>query len=374
MTVAHRTLALLLAAAALGAAAPVAGAAPRSSGNKAFWGPTRVIGGESAFPLYREMGVEVFQIGLHWDGAAVTRPADPRDPADPAYAWPEEIDYALAEAARYDMDVLVLLVGVPRWANGGRDGRFAPDRVDDYVDYVTAATKRYPGVRFWQVWGEPNARRNFMPLKPARANKPLRVPLTRAQAAAPRRYARLLDAGYGALKAVDRGDVVIGGNTFTSGDILPLDWIRAMRLPNGRPPRMDMYGHNPFTNRKPKLSDGPLVPGVGYGDFSDLDLVAEWVDRYQRRPGGKRLKLFLAEFTLPTDHRPLSFNFWVTRRVQAQWITAALKITRAWRRIYALGWINLYDDAPNVGGNEFRGGLLDWQGRPKPGFGAFRRG
>ena len=364
-------LAVVLTAAAV--AAPAAEAAPRSSGNKAFWGPTRLIGGDSAFPLYRELGVEIFEIGLRWDRVAQARPSDARNPADPAYAWPEEIDFALAEAAQHDMDVLVLVSGTPPWANGGRDARWAPDRPSDFADFNTAASKRYPGVRFWMIWGEPNSDRNFMPLTPkGDPPKPLSVRLTRAQAAAPRRYSRLLDKAYGALKAVDRRDLVVGGSTFTQGDIPPLDWIRAMRLPNGRPPRMDMYGHNPFSYRKPKLSDGRLIPGYGYADFSDLDVVAKWVDRHLRR--GRRLRLFLAEYTIPTDHRPPQFGYYVTRPVQARWITAALRITRRWRRIYALGWINLYDDPPNASGDEMRGGLLDAQGRPKPGFYAFRRG
>jgi hypothetical protein len=51
------------------------------------------------------------------------------------------------------------------------------------------------------------------------------------------------------------------------------------------------------------------------------------------------IRLFLAEFTLPTDHANHEFNFWVTRKVQANWLAAALRITRRWSRIYALGWI-----------------------------------
>jgi hypothetical protein len=154
---------------------------------------------------------------------------------------------------------------------------------------------------------------------------------------------------------------------------LPLDWIRAMRLPNGRPPRMDLFGHNPFTQRKPNLSDPQLIPGLGWGDFSDLDLVARYVARYQTRRG-RKLRLFLVEFTLNTDRPSTGFRFWVTREVQAEWTAAALQIMRRWRRIYAFAWINLYDDPPDGNGTEVRGGLLDWRGQPKPAFHSFKRG
>ena len=370
----RRILAVVIAAAIAAAAAAPAQAAPRSSGNKGFWGPTRVMGGESAFPLYRSLGVTIFETGMSWDVVAPTKPANPRDPADPAYQWPADIDFAVSEASRYDMDVLVLLRGAPPWANGGKGKEWAPLHNKDYADFLTAASRRYPGVRMWQIWGEPSSGEHFLPFEAPPYPKPLKIPLTRAQSAAPRRYARLLDSAYVAIKRVDPRDVVVGGNTFAGGAILPLDWIRAMRMPGGRPPRMDMFGHNPFTQRPPNLADGQLIPGLGWGDFSDLDLVARYVDRYQTPRSGKRLKLFLTEFTLNTDRPSTSFHFWVTPEVQAQWLTAALKISRRWRKVYAFAWIHLYDDPPNDAGNEVRGGLMNWRGQPKPAYYSFKRG
>ena len=78
----------------------------------------------------------------------------------------------------------------------------------------------------------------------------------------PHRYARILDASYGALKRVSRKNLVIGGNTFTTGDISVLNWIKNLKLPNGKPPRMDMYGHNPFNNRPPVLHGPAAGPRV----------------------------------------------------------------------------------------------------------------
>ena len=75
---------------------------------------------------------------------------------------------------------------------------------------------------------------------------------------------------------------------------------------------MDLYGHNPFTLRSPEPPDGPI--GYGYADFSELDALARWLDRYGYRDRrGRRLRLFLSEFTLPTDHCNHEFNFWVPR-------------------------------------------------------------
>ena len=81
--------------------------------------------------------------------------------------------------------------------------------------------------------------------------------------------------------------------------------------------------------------------GHGFADFSDLDLLARWVDRYLGRPRRKRrMKLFLSELFWPTDHRNHEFNFWVTRRTAARWLSDALRTTRRSSRIYTLGWFS----------------------------------
>jgi hypothetical protein len=134
---------------------------------------------------------------------------------------------------------------------------------------------------------------------------------------------------------------------------------------------MDMYGHNPFTPRRPDLSKPPL--GHGFADFSDLKRLASWVDAGLGR-GRRPIRLFLSEFFVPTDHANHEFNFHVTRRTQADWVSAALRIVRHWSRIYTLGWFSLYDDPPRPAGDEVNRGLLDWRGRKKPSYFAYRSG
>jgi hypothetical protein len=135
---------------------------------------------------------------------------------------------------------------------------------------------------------------------------------------------------------------------------------------------MDLYGHNPFTRRKPDLRKPPL--GHGFADFSDLDTLAQWLDRYLPQPNRRPLRLFLSEFLLPTGHTSAEFNFYVSRRTQAEWLSAALRIARRWKRIYTLGWYSLYDDPPTPAHDETKRGLLDYRGARKPAYFAFKRG
>ncbi len=365
----RRLLGVVLPAMLLLLALTAAPAEGRQSVKKSIWGPVRV-NGVSQFPIYRDLGAGIYQMTLNWSSAAPTRPTRPTDPSDAAYRWPAEVEAAIAEGRRHGIRIALLLQSSPPWANGGRDRRWAP-RAPDFADFAAAASRRYPGVRLWMIWGEPTRRANFQPLIHERRDRPLTPRMRRG----PRTYARILDSSYASLKRANPRNLVIGGNSFVTGDVSPLNWIRSLRLPGGRRPRMDMYGHNPFTARRPNLRRRPL--GHGFADFSDLDTLAGWIDRYLRRPGGRRMKLFLSEFFIPTDHFNEEFNFYVRRRTAASWLTSALRITRRWSRIYTLGWFSLYDDPHTPGarhGTEVHRGLIDWLGRRKPSYFVYRRG
>ena len=208
----------------------------------------------------------------------------------------------------------------------------------------------------------PPAGPNFLPLPPNRAT-------------GPRIYSRILDAAYGALKRVSRRNLVIGGNTFTGGDVRPRRYIRSMRLPGGRPPRMDLYGHNPFTARRPALRR-PNV-GYGYADFqistrSQAGSTAIWV----AAAGVASSSSSPSSPCLPTTSTIHSIS--MCPAVLRPWLGAALRITRRWPRIYTFGWNQLYDEPPNGPGgrpgNETNWGLLDWHGRPKPEYQVYKRG
>lgn len=322
---------------------------------KAIWGPA-YVNGVNQFPIYKQLHVGIVEEAINWADAAPTRPQHPTDPRDPAYLWPVDIQQAIDQARMYHMRVLIQLVGAPPWANGRHPWQWVPHNPKDFANFATAAAREYPGVRLWMIWGEPSRSPNFQPFYPAPAAA---TTLTKKQQIAPRNYARLLDASYGALKAVYRKNLVIGGDTYTTGDIDAWQWIKYMKLPNGRAPRMDMYGHNPFSFEDPNFSDPPSVQGVS--QFSDLRRLAAWMDRYLK-PG---LPLFLSEFTVPTAPDE-EFNFYVDMPTAVKFVRDALRLSRGWKRIYALGWVHVYDE-PGYSS----GGLLTADGKPKPIFYAF---
>jgi hypothetical protein len=333
-----------------------------------IWGPYDA----KAFDTYADLGAGLYEITINWSRIAPTKPVHSTDPTDPAYQWTPAVDEAIANARAHGMQVVLEVSGAPGWANGQRSWRWAPRNPQDYADFMTAAAKRWPEVHHWQIWGEPTRQPNFMPLP----KHVVGLELTASQRRGPKLYARILDAAYVSLKQVSPANLVIGGNSYSGGDIRPLAYIKALRLPNGRPPRMDMYGQNPFGYRRPDLSEDLINPGSGVADFCDLDVLVEYIDRYLSRAGRNthKLPLFMSEYFVPTDHANQEFNYWVSKRTAADWLTAGFEIVRSWKRIYTLGWFQLEDEAPNGVGTEVNRGLLTHSGAKKPAYYAFKAG
>jgi hypothetical protein len=318
---------------------------------KAIWGPVALPNGQSAFPTYHQLGVQVFQIDLNWADAAPSRPADPENPNDPAYAWPADVTQAISQAAHYGIRVCLLVQDTPGWANGHRATTWAPTRASDYGSFLVAASRRYPSVRMWMIWGEPNRDGNFEPM-PANSRK------------GPRRYAVLLNAAYHGLKQASRKNIVIGGDTWSFGDVEPGDFVRWMRLPNGKPPPLDYYGHNPFSIRFPKLSDNPYFPGGR--DINDIDTLEQQL----RGTYHRRVQLWLSEFTVSSDHPNRAFNFSVSRAKQAQWIKAVYRLVDSVNYVAGLGWFTLLDEPTSVP-RGLTNGLMTYSLQRKPAFTAY---
>jgi hypothetical protein len=320
-------------------------AAPRFL--NAIWGPIKFApgaggcptGGDrcSAFPLYEQLGAEVFEYQLQWNRVAPTRPTQPGNPGDPAYVWPNEVQFAVDTAAAAGIKVMFLVKNSPKWANGGRAARWAP-RPAALAAFLHAAALKYPSVRHWEVLGETNRRLTFMP----QGRKGART------------YARILDAAYRALKRVRRRNVVIGGMTLSGGSrraVTPAPfWIRNLRVRGRRPPHMDWFGHNPYDALYRKRGKGGK---------------RRWI--FNR---GRPRKLWLSEWTIQSDHPSYAFSFSVSRRKQARWLRAGYALARRLPYVIGLGWYQLADKEPDP--NNPNWGLITYSGAKKPSFAAYR--
>jgi hypothetical protein len=381
-------LPLCLAGALVLACAPAAGAA-----EKAIWGPWTYPTGNSncpagdacsAFPTYSQLGVQNFQMQIPWDRVALTRPANPRDPNDPAYKWPSYGDFVTQQAGQYGIGVTVLVQGTPAWANGGKGRSWVPDNVRDYADFMYAISKRYPTIHRWMIWGEPNYGANFQPM-------PEHSPV------GPRAYARLCDAAYVALKQASRGNIVIGGDTLNANvPVSPAEFIRWARVGKGRkkrPPRLDWWGHNPFEGRFPDIRQPALNNLIGLSDADTMHKLlkkaylgkkkkkhkkhhrsaAQTSKKHKKHKKKRRHTppIWYSEWSVLSGHPAhLFLGFYVSDQEQAQWLSAAYQLANHTGYVRGLGWYRL-DDEPEAAGSA-NWGLQTYTGQRKASFGAYQ--
>jgi hypothetical protein len=101
------------------------------SKKKALAGPVE-FQGESQFPVYAALGAGIYMSTLDRNTVAVMEPENAKDPDDPGYEWPADLDEAVSEAAKYHIQIAFTLTHAD-------------------ADFATAAARRYPKVRLWQV-------------------------------------------------------------------------------------------------------------------------------------------------------------------------------------------------------------------------------
>lgn len=112
-------------------------------------------------------GTQMTRLDVLWNQVAPTRPADPRDDADPAYRW-SRYDRIVDGLAARGIAVLVTIYRTPGWAVDTRYApadpsepeRWAPDP-QALGDLAHALARRYDGVRHgaiaaFEPWNEPN--------------------------------------------------------------------------------------------------------------------------------------------------------------------------------------------------------------------------
>jgi hypothetical protein len=292
---------------------------------------------------FKRLGVPLVRFTLHWNEIAPRRPADPASPRDRAYDW-RRPDRILRGLRRYGLTPVLTLVGTPAWANGGRSPNFAPPRPRHFSAFARAAARRYPWVRHWLIWNEPN--------------KPLWLRPTRAAI-----YVQhLLNPGYDAIHAVLPHAQVAGGVTAPRGGlggIAPVTWIRGMAAAHAK---LDAYAHHPYPlrpNETPSSGGCRNCPSITMATIPKLLILV-------RRAFGPK-PIWLTEYGYQTN--PPDTFLGVSPRRQSTLLSLAAM--RAWRLPRVAMLIQyLYRDEPVL--TRFQTGLVFADGRLKPSLQGFK--
>jgi hypothetical protein len=289
------------------------------------------------------LGVDLVRYTLPWNMIATRSPRNGRNPNDAAYTWGihEDVLRGLRERG---IGAVVTLAGTPRWANGGRASNWAPRRGAWFANFAYASSKKFPWVRDWLIWNEPNQRRWLRPTSPATYTTVL------------------LNPAYAALKQAGRGDRVGGGVTAPragSGGVSPVRFIQGMKQAKAR---FDAYAHHPYPT-DPRQT--PFSGGCRHCETITMATLERLISVVGRNFGRKRI--WLTEHGYQTN--PPDRYLGVSPGLQARYTGEAA--LRVWQAPYVEMLIHfLYRDEPNVG--RWQSGLEHLSGRPKPAHAAFR--
>ena len=338
-----------------------------------------------------DSGSDILRIDVGWN--AGRRPADPRNPADPAYTF-TRADAAIADARARGLRVLASFTGAPAWAEGpgrpaGADpGSWKPDP-QAVEGYGAALARRYDGtfpdpahagralprVDAFQPWNEPNLDKYLAPQWSA------------GKTFAPAHYRRMLTAFTKGVKSVRSSALVVTGGTAPFGDpvanghrIMPARFVREMlclRRSRGRllrtascpsPARFDILAHHPYSvgspTRKALNPDDVSIPDIG--KLTTLLRAAE-------RTGGalprKRHRVWVTEVSYdssPPDPQG------VPVAQHARFLEQAFYLL--WKQgVDTITWFQIRDQAPLPSyAATVQSGIYFADGRPKPAQRAFR--
>lgn len=306
-----------------------------------------LLGGPGTFDERLEqvkaLGVDLVRINIRWDRVAPTRSAKQTNHLDRAYRW-DEPDVLLQGLRRWKIAPVVTLVGTPKWANGGRAPNFAPSNANRFANFAFAVAKRYPWVRRWLIWNEPN---KYWQLKPTSARVYTRI---------------LLNPAYAVLKRLNRNNVVAGGVTAPRGgrgSVSPVNWIRGMRASGAR---FDAYAHHPYPLTR---TETPSSGGCRYCENITMANLERLLTNV-RRAWGTRKRIWLTEYGYQTN--PPDRRMGVSQALQARYLgEAALRSYRAPRVDMLIHF--LVRDEDNVA--RWQSGLFTFTNKPKLSAAAF---
>lgn len=331
-------------------------------------------------------GASYVRLTADWRAISRGVPADPRDPADPAY------DFGLIDAAVRDADArglvaLVQVASAPEYAEApDRPGSAAPGswRPDPEAlgAFATAIARRYSGhysglprVGAFQLWNEPNLARFLTPQ------------WSGGELAAAVHYRAMLNAFYAAVKAVDSALLVATGGTAPYGDppggprsaplafwreVLCLDGGRKPeRVPCPAKPRFDVLAHHPINTVGGPEEKSPGPDDVSTAEFGKLRSLLRAAERLGTVGTEGRHPLWATE--LWWDTKPPDAFEGVALRRHARWIARALHLlSRQGAEVVLNFQVRDLEYDPNDPFADTSSGVAFIDGTPKPAMTAFR--
>ena len=281
------------------------------------------------------LGVHLVRINVLWSEV---------EPRRGHFDW-SGYDPVLAALHAAGIEPLLTLVSTPAWANGGRGTNWAPTSGATFAAFAAATARRYPYVRRFLIWNEPNQRRWLRPTSPA-------VYVT-----------RLLNPAYAAIHRVRETALVGGGVTApraATGGVSPVAWMKGMAAAHAR---LDAYAHNPYPLSP---AETPFTGGCTHCTTLTMATLPELIADVGR-DFGPSTRIWLTEYGYQTDPPDPYLG--------VSWAKQALYVSEAGLRAYLAPRVDLLvnflvEDEPEI--SRWQSGFLTANGVEKPSYQAFQ--
>jgi Cellulase (glycosyl hydrolase family 5) len=324
------------------------------------WGTSR----DAMLDRAMRAGTTIFRTNVYWSQIAPTRPANARDPFDPAYKF-DDLDQLARAAQQRGISLFLTIWGTPDWANGGDGQNYAPTSVGDLNDFAYALASRYSGrypgypyVGFYSVWNEPNLQQFLAPQFDAKG-KPV----------APAIYGAMYKAGYAGIKAANPTAQVAIGETSPRGHDKVVSGVQpsespgrfAQALSKVKGLKFDAWAHHPYPT-------APGLPPTQQARFpnvtlAQLPLFEKSLDTWFKR---KNIPIWVTEYAYQS--KPPG-TLGVTLAKQALYLTQGLTTLERDPRVKLVIWFTFGDTLENP----WKSGVVGESGAGKPSLTAFTK-
>lgn len=335
-----------------------------------------------------EANAKIVRINVYWRSVATSKPANPRDPADPAYSF-QTIDNAVTNAESHGLDVLLTSFAAPDWAEGpNRPGKVDPGtwkpNPNDYADFAHALAVRYgggfqgiPAVEYFQAWNEPNLSAYITPQWKGKNNQSSDI------------YVGLLNAFYDEVKAVNPSAKIVTAGTAPYGDppggpkrtqpVRFLQEILCLTPKNKKgkcakpgKAKADIFAHHPINREDPPRKKASNKGDVEIADMHELRQVINKAQKFHTIGTPGNHELWADEIWWQTN--PPDRKEGIPLKKHARWTAESLYLL--WKQGVSTAIFLQFRDAKYTPGEptlaSYQTGVYTYDGKKKPSFDAVR--
>ena len=327
----------------------------------------------------------IVRVNVYWRSVVSHEPADPRNPADPAYNF-NTIDNAVRNAEEHGLDVLLTSFSAPDWAEGPNrpagvnPGAWRPDP-QDYGDFAHALAVRYsgtfpssnpiPAVEYFQAWNEPNLSTYIEPQWQGKKNESSEL------------YVPLLNTFYDEVKAVDPEATIVSAGTSPYGDppggpnrTQPLRFLQEILCLNTKDKKgkcteagkakADVFAHHPINRLDPPRAKAAFKGDIEIADFHELTKALRSAEKLNTVGTPGKHQLWADEVWWQTN--PPDRKEGVSLKTHARWTEEGLYLL--WKQGAAKVIVLQFRDAKYTPNEpplaSYQTGVYTYEGKKKP--------